>query len=93
MVLHQARLLDQIGRVPVLIISERGFAPSLGDLIFHLDFPFEADALRRQVQDLLKHGGQACARGLADNGHTGASSAERRWPDGEDVDMNCRDDV
>lgn len=51
--LFHAALIGQIGRVPLLIISDRKFEPCLEGQIFHLDFPFESAALRRTVQSLL----------------------------------------
>ncbi len=54
--LFEAALTDHIGRTPLLIISERSFEANPEGRIFHLDFPFESCALRRQVKALLGNG-------------------------------------
>jgi DNA-binding response OmpR family regulator len=51
--LFDAALTGQIGRVPLLIISERSFDASNKGKIFHLEFPFDARELRHKVQGLL----------------------------------------
>ena len=51
--LAQARLTDQIGRVPILIISDRPFEAKPVEQIYHLDFPFDSVKLRRTVESLL----------------------------------------
>ncbi|MEP7355879.1 MAG: hypothetical protein ABI847_01405 [Anaerolineales bacterium] len=50
--LAQAGLADHIGRVPLLVISSRPFAPDLQLRILHLDFPFEPGALELALQSL-----------------------------------------
>lgn len=52
-VLAQAGLTQLVGRVPLLIISDRTFQADPERHIFHLPFPFSAQALRQQVADLL----------------------------------------
>lgn len=52
-VLAQAGLTHLVGRVPLLIISDRTFQADPERHIFHLPFPFSAQALRQQVADLL----------------------------------------
>ena len=51
--LCRAALTEHIGRIPILIISDREFEADHEDLIYHLDFPFEPDALRNLVLALL----------------------------------------
>lgn len=52
--LFNASLTEQIGRIPLLIISDRKFDPNHKGRIFHLDFPFSAIDLRSTVQVALK---------------------------------------
>ena len=52
-VLAQAGLAQFIGVVPLLIISDRPFMADPARNIFHLPFPFGADALQQSVTDLL----------------------------------------
>jgi len=51
--LAQAQLVDQIGRIPILIISDRPFEAKPVEQIYHLDFPFDSVELRNTVEDLL----------------------------------------
>jgi hypothetical protein len=53
--LARSALTGYIGRVPLLIISDRPFAPDPQDWITHLSFPFQVDELRDRVRELLKH--------------------------------------
>ncbi len=47
--------LDRLsGRIPLLIISDQPFKANSATLIYHLDFPFNADELHYAVQALLK---------------------------------------
>lgn len=52
-VLARAGLTHVIGSIPLLIISDRTFQADPERHIFHLPFPFSAEALRQQVADLL----------------------------------------
>lgn len=52
--LLNASLVNCVGQVPLLIISDRPFDPDPGGRITHLDFPFDIDDLRDRVQELLK---------------------------------------
>jgi hypothetical protein len=52
--LARSSLTDQIGRIPLLIISDRPFDSDPEDRIVHLDFPFDVDKLCRKVQDMLQ---------------------------------------
>jgi hypothetical protein len=52
--LARSSLADQIGRIPLLIISDRPFNSDPEDRIVHLDFPFDIDKLCRKVQDMLQ---------------------------------------
>lgn len=52
--LARSALTGYIGRVPLLIISDRPFAPDPQDRITHLSFPFQVDELRDRVRELLK---------------------------------------
>lgn len=51
--LAQAALVEQVGRIPLLIVSDEPFQASLEHLIFHLNLPFDHDELQRQVHNLL----------------------------------------
>ena len=51
--LFNAALTEHVGRVPLLIISERGFDACQEGRIFHLDFPFDSTELRHKVRALL----------------------------------------
>jgi DNA-binding response OmpR family regulator len=51
--LSKAALTEHIGHTPILIISDREFEADHEGLIYHLDFPFEPDALRNLVLALL----------------------------------------
>jgi len=51
--LAQAALTQQIGRVPLLIVSDRPFDPDMHHQFFHLDFPMNAHALRDKIREIL----------------------------------------
>ena len=51
--LARASLVERIGQVPLLIISDRPFHSEPGEPIVHLDFPFSIDALEIRVRDVL----------------------------------------
>ena len=51
--LFNASLTEQIGRIPLLIISDRKFDSNHKGRIFHLNFPFNATDLRNMVQVAL----------------------------------------
>lgn len=51
--LAQAKLANQIGRIPILIISDRPFEARPIQQIYHLDFPFDSANLRHTVEVLL----------------------------------------
>lgn len=51
--LAQAEVIEHVGKVPVLIISNRRFDSLPTERIYYLPFPFDAAALRRQVQAIL----------------------------------------
>jgi len=51
--LAEAALNDQVGHIPLLIISDRNFTTCREKKIFHLDFPFDPEALRHSVCTLL----------------------------------------
>ncbi len=53
--LFNASLTKHIGQIPLLIISDRKFAPNYKGQIFHLGFPFDADELRHKVQVVLEY--------------------------------------
>ena len=53
--LFKAALIGQIGQTPLLIISDRKFEADKEGRIFHLEFPFDPDALHDRVQTLLDH--------------------------------------
>lgn len=52
-ILARAALLDQVGRVPVLIISEHPSKPPSDNKISHLNFPFDIDDLTATVAGIL----------------------------------------
>jgi DNA-binding response OmpR family regulator len=52
--LARASLTRQIGRVPLLIISDRPFLSDPDAQIIHLDFPFEIDRLHNKVKAILQ---------------------------------------
>jgi hypothetical protein len=51
--LAEAALNNEVGRTPLLIISDRNFTTSHEKKIFHLDFPFAPETLRHSVFTLL----------------------------------------
>ncbi len=51
--LSRTSLVNSIGRVPLLIISDRPFISEPDDHIVHLDFPFSIDAFEAQVRVML----------------------------------------
>ncbi len=52
--LSRASLLDHLGRVPVLIISEQPSKPESDDKITYLNFPFDMDGLTDTVAGILE---------------------------------------
>jgi len=52
--LARASLADRIGQIPLLIVSDRPFESAPGDLIVHLDFPFDIDRLHDKVREILQ---------------------------------------
>ena len=53
--LSRASLVERVGRVPLLIISDRPFYADLDVQVFHLDFPFDISDLLDRVK-LILHG-------------------------------------
>ena len=51
--LARASLADRIGRVPLLIVSDRPFDSEPDEQIIHLDFPFDIDRLHDKVKQVL----------------------------------------
>lgn len=51
--LARASLVERIGRVPLLIISDRPFQSEPGEPIVHLDFPFSIDALESKAREVM----------------------------------------
>jgi hypothetical protein len=51
--LARASLVERIGQVPLLIISDRPFQSEPGEPIVHLDFPFSIDALEIKAREVL----------------------------------------
>jgi len=51
--LGQAALGGLLGHIPLLIISDRPFKAAPTNLIYHLEFPFNAEKLHHTVQTLL----------------------------------------
>ena len=52
--LSRTSLLNRVGQVPVLIISEQPSRPESDDLITYLNFPFDMDDLTDTVADILE---------------------------------------
>lgn len=60
--LTRAALAQYLGRIPLLIISDRPFPPSPHERIAHLDFPFTPTTLNSKVEEILElHRGGASA--------------------------------
>ena len=51
--LGQAGLGCLVGVVPILLITERQVYPAPGSRIYHLDYPFLPDGLKRMLQELI----------------------------------------
>ena len=51
--LARASLAQRIGRVPLLIISDRPFHSEPDDQIVHLDFPFDLDTFYERVTEIF----------------------------------------
>jgi hypothetical protein len=51
--LARASLVERIGQVPLLIISDRPFHSEPSDHIVHLDFPFGIEALETKVREAV----------------------------------------
>jgi len=52
--LSQSSLVERIGQVPLLIISDRPFYADLDNQVFHLDFPFDIGDLLDRVRAILR---------------------------------------
>lgn len=52
--LARASLTDLIGRVPLLIVSDKPFTADAAMRIMHMDFPFTLDGLSEQVRRILQ---------------------------------------
>jgi hypothetical protein len=52
--LVRASLARQIGRVPILVVSERRFESHPNEKILHLGFPFDSEELHEKVGGLLQ---------------------------------------
>ncbi len=52
--LSRASLGAKIGRVPVLIVSERAFMSDPGDHVFHVDFPYDPHQLCEKAREVLR---------------------------------------
>ena len=53
-ILSRASLLDQVGQVPILIISEQPSRSESDDRVTYLNFPFDMDDLNCTVVDILE---------------------------------------
>jgi hypothetical protein len=53
-ILSKASLLNCVGEVPVLIISEQPSRPESDDKITYLNFPFDMDDLNNTVVEILE---------------------------------------
>ncbi len=56
--LARASLVERIGQVSLLIISDRPFQSEPDEDIVHLDFPFTIDALESRVRGILQRKAQ-----------------------------------
>ena len=52
--LSRTSLLNRVGQVPVLVISEQPSKPESDDKITYLNFPFDMDDLTDTVADILE---------------------------------------
>jgi hypothetical protein len=57
--LTQASLAQEIGQVPLLIVSDRPFDPGENTRFFHLDFPVNANKLHDKVKEILSRTGSS----------------------------------
>jgi len=53
-ILTRTSLSQQIGQIPMVIISGRSFRTKSGDRIVHMDFPFDIGELYSQVTRILR---------------------------------------
>jgi hypothetical protein len=53
-ILSRASLLDRVGQVPILIISEQPSRSESDDRVTYLNFPFDMDDLNCTVVDILE---------------------------------------
>jgi len=51
--LARASLVNRIGQVPILIISDKPFQSNPADRIVHLNFPFTIDGLYTKVEEIM----------------------------------------
>jgi hypothetical protein len=58
--LGRALLAQQIGCVPLLIVSDRPFDPDMDNQFFHLNFPIKADQLLHKVAEILRMRSESC---------------------------------
>jgi hypothetical protein len=72
--LARASLVERIGQIPLLIISDRPFNSKPGDHIVHLDFPFSIDALEEKAREVVSM-----------KTRTGPVSKNRTWPGNAEV--------
>lgn len=75
--LGRASLIDRIGRVPILIISDRSFYPDLDTQVFHLDFPFEPSDLFDKVEAILQRDPELALTNIRPSRRTSASTQRR----------------
>lgn len=61
-VLSKAALLNQVGIMPVLVISEQPSRPESADKITYLNFPFDLDQLTLVVKAMLRESSQLTER-------------------------------
>lgn len=51
--ISRAALGKFIGEVPILIVSQRRFHPAISQQIYHMDFPFDVNALKKQAEQIM----------------------------------------
>jgi hypothetical protein len=63
-ILAKAALLNHVGQVPVLIISEQPSRPESDDNITYLNFPFDMDDLTGTVEKILERRHRSASEGV-----------------------------
>lgn len=67
--LFNTALINQVGRIPILIVSDRKFDSDNRGLIFHLDFPSDVGELCHRVQAIIDRNDHKKTRGQSTKRH------------------------